>query len=94
MPTTDEMTRDERRKYLKRMKTRYVVADRAERSRLLTEMEQVTDLQRKSLIRLLNAVSARHARNAADLAHAAMGWKWSMWCSKSGKVWTLCVQSD
>ena len=57
MPTTDEMTRDERRKYLKRMKARYVAADRAERSRLLTEMEQVTDLQRKSLIRLLNAVS-------------------------------------
>jgi hypothetical protein len=39
MPTTDEMTLDERRKYLKRVKSRYVAADRAERSRLLTEME-------------------------------------------------------
>src|SRR2546430_4060591 len=64
MPTTDEMTLDERRKYLKRMKLRYVAADRAERSRLLTEMEQVTDLQRKSLIRLLNAVSLERKKRS------------------------------
>jgi IS30 family transposase len=64
MPTTDEMTLDERRKYLKRMKSRYVAADRAERSRLLTEMEQVTDLQRKSLIRLLNAVSLERKKRS------------------------------
>jgi hypothetical protein len=64
MPTTDEMTLDERRKYLKRMKLRYMAADRAERSRLLTEMEQVTDLQRKSLIRLLNAVSLERKKRS------------------------------
>lgn len=64
MPTTDEMTLDERRKYLKRMKARYVAADRAERSRLLTEMEQVTELQRKSLIRLLNAVSLERKKRS------------------------------
>ena len=39
MPTTDEMTLDERRKYLRRMKLRYMAADRAERSRL-DEMKQ------------------------------------------------------
>jgi hypothetical protein len=57
MPTTDEMTLDERRKYLKRMKPRYGAADRLGRSRLLTEMEQVSGMHRKSLIRLLQAVS-------------------------------------
>ncbi len=64
MPTTDEMTLDERRKYLKRMKPRYVVADRAERSRLLTEIEQVTGLLRKSLTRLLNAVSLERKKRS------------------------------
>jgi hypothetical protein len=54
MPTTDEMTIQERRKYLKRMKPRYEVANRTERSRLLSEMEQVTAMHRKSLTRLLH----------------------------------------
>jgi hypothetical protein len=53
MPADDEMTIDERRKYLKRMATRYLGADRAGRSELLTEMEAVTGMHRKSLIRLL-----------------------------------------
>jgi hypothetical protein len=55
MPTEDEMTVTERRKYLKRMKPLYVKAERSEQSRMLTEMEQVTGLHRKSLIRLLHA---------------------------------------
>ena len=55
MPIEDRMTVDERRKYLARMKRRYDVADRGERSLLLIEMQQVTDLHLKSLIRLLNA---------------------------------------
>jgi hypothetical protein len=38
MPTEDEMNVSERRKYLKRMYTRYVAAKRAERGSLLTEM--------------------------------------------------------
>jgi hypothetical protein len=38
MPTEDEMTVSERRKYLKRMKGRYLAAKRKERSELLTEM--------------------------------------------------------
>ncbi|MCX7840273.1 MAG: integrase [Anaerolineae bacterium] len=54
MPTEEPMTINERRKYLKLMLPRYRVADRTERSRLLTEMQTVTTLERKSLIRLLN----------------------------------------
>ena len=57
MPTEDEMTLDERRKYLKRMKLRYMKAKREERSVLLSEMEQVTGMHRKSLTRLLHAQS-------------------------------------
>jgi hypothetical protein len=49
------MTIDERRKYLKLMLPRYRHADRAEQSRLLTEMQTITTLERKSLIRLLNS---------------------------------------
>ncbi len=57
MAADEEMTIDERRKYLKRQWTRYRVADRTEKSRLLTEMEAVTGLHRKSLVRLLNQPS-------------------------------------
>lgn len=54
MPGNDEaMTVGERRKYLKRMEGRYWLADRAGRGRLLDEMEAVTGLHRKSLLRLL-----------------------------------------
>ncbi len=62
MPNEDEMTVDERRKYLRRMQTRYLKADRQERSILLSEMEQVTDLHRKSLIRLLKSDLKRRLR--------------------------------
>src|ERR1700726_3010685 len=57
MPTEEQMTVNERQKYLKVMKPRYVAAGRAERGTLLTEMEQVTGLHRKHLIRLLHATS-------------------------------------
>ena len=53
----DEMTIDERRKYLTRMCPRYERANRAGRSELLSEMELVTGLHRKSLLRLLHAPS-------------------------------------
>lgn len=53
----EEMTIDERRKYLKKMQGRYRAADRVGRSALLTEMEAVTGLHRKSLTRLLHAPS-------------------------------------
>lgn len=57
MPAEDEMTVTERRKYLKKMKPLYARAERNEQSRMLTEMEQVTGLHRKSLLRLLHAPS-------------------------------------
>jgi hypothetical protein len=53
----EEMTIDERRKYVKLMATRYQQGTRKQRSQLLTEMEQVTTLHRKHLIRLLNGES-------------------------------------
>ena len=57
MPMSEEMTIDERRKYVKLMAPRYQKATRPERSQLLTEMEHVTKLHRKHLIRLLNGAS-------------------------------------
>ncbi len=62
MSTEDKMTIDERRKYLRRMQQRYLQADRKERGRLLDEMEAVTELHRKSLIRLLRSDLARRPR--------------------------------
>src|SRR6266576_5007860 len=57
MPTQNEMKIDERRKYVKLMEPRYRKAKRKERSQLLSEMEQVSKLHRKHLIRLLNGES-------------------------------------
>ena len=57
MPMSEEMTIDERRKYMKLMAPRYQKGTRTQRSHLLTEMEQVTKLHRKHLIRLLNGES-------------------------------------
>ena len=63
MTTEDQMTIDERLKYLRKMKTRYVKADRRERGRLLDEMQAFTGLHRKSLIRLLNSNLNRQPRS-------------------------------
>jgi len=63
MQDDTQMTLTERRKYLGRMCPRYVRAARAEQTRLLDEMEAVTGLHRKSLLRLLHAPSlARRLR--------------------------------
>ena len=62
MSTEDEMTIDERLKYLQRMKKRYRQANRREQGRLLDEMEAVTDLHRKSLVRLMNGSPKRKGR--------------------------------
>ena len=62
MPIEDKMTIDERRKYLRKMQKRYVQADREERARLLDEMEAVTDMHRKSLVRLMNQGLERKPR--------------------------------
>jgi len=62
MSITDRMTIDERRKYLRMMQKRYFQAGRKERGRLLDEMEAVTELHRKSLIRLIRSNLERRPR--------------------------------
>jgi hypothetical protein len=63
MSYEERMNIDERRKYLHKMRIRYwQVQSRKERSELLDEMEAVTELHRKSLIRLINGELARQPR--------------------------------
>lgn len=62
MKAEDQMTIDERRKYLRIKQKQYRKANRAERSRLLDEMAAVTGLHRKSLIRLMSGDLARRRR--------------------------------
>lgn len=57
-----DMTIDERRKYLRKVQKRYLPASRRERGQLLDEMEAITDLHRKSLIRLMNGDLERRPR--------------------------------
>ncbi len=54
MNPEEPMNINERRKYLHKMQRLYRQASRKERSRLLDEMQEVTGLHRKSLIRLMN----------------------------------------
>ena len=56
------MTIDERFKYLRLMRQRYVEADRKEKGVLLAEMESVTTLHRKTLIRHMNGGLERKRR--------------------------------
>jgi len=60
--TEEKMTIDERYKYLRKMEKRYRAANRSERGRLLDEMEQVTELHRKSLVRLMTGKLKRQPR--------------------------------
>ena len=55
MVARKEMSIDERRKYLGRMLKRYQAANRTEKGKLLDEMELVTQMHRKSIVRLLHA---------------------------------------
>lgn len=73
MPADERMTVDERRKYLKRMVLRYAPAARSERGSLLTEMEAVTGLHRKSLVRLLQAPSLERAPQRPRLRRRRYG---------------------
>lgn len=61
MPPNETMTVNERRKYVKVMALRYWGASHSECSVLLTEMELVTRLHRKSLSRLLGAPNLERA---------------------------------
>jgi hypothetical protein len=63
MTTEEKMPVDDRFKYLRRVKRRYVQADRKERGRLLDEMEAMTGLHRKSVTRLINGNLKRKPRH-------------------------------
>jgi hypothetical protein len=63
MMAVEEMTIDERRKYLRLMQPRYVKAGRSEKGQLLDEMEKVTGLERKTLIRLMKDSLERKRRS-------------------------------
>jgi len=63
MSETDPMTIDERRKYLHKMWERYRKGDRKEKGRLLDEMELVTQMHRKALIRVLTGRLSRKRRS-------------------------------
>lgn len=58
----EQMTIQERYKYLRMMQKRYQEAERKERGELLAEMEVITKMHRKSLIRLMNGVVVRKMR--------------------------------
>lgn len=62
MSNNEQMTIDERRKYLRMVKKRYVKADRKTKGQLLDEMEAITALDRKTLIRLMNGSLERKPR--------------------------------
>jgi len=62
MSEKDEMTIDERRKYLHKMWGLYRDAPKKEKSQMLDEMEHVTGLNRKSIIRILNGRLSRKKR--------------------------------
>jgi hypothetical protein len=62
MSDEDKMTIDERRKYLRMVKKRYHQTDKVNRGQLLDEMEAVTGLHRKSLIRLMASDMKRKLR--------------------------------
>jgi len=62
MSYAEKMTIDERRKYLRLMRPRYREAGRKEKGQLLDEMEAVTGLERKVLIRLLSGSLERKPR--------------------------------
>lgn len=62
MPNRGEMTIAERHKYLQIQRGRYLAASRKGRSELLNEMQEVTGLHRKTLIRLMNHAMVRRPR--------------------------------
>lgn len=63
MSEQEPMNIDERRKYIHKMWGRYRDAKKAEKGKLLNEIEHVTGMHRKAIIRLLNGQLSRKKRN-------------------------------
>ena len=94
MRADDAMTINERRKYLTKMQTRYRAADRRARSALLTEMEAVTGMHRKSLTRLMAQSTLKRVRTPDRSAAPSTARTCDGSCGSSGKVSTASVPSD
>jgi len=62
MSEQDNMTIDERRKYLHKMWGRYQGSTKEEKRHMLDDMEHVTGMHRKSIIRILNGRLSRKKR--------------------------------
>jgi len=62
MPAEPHMTVDARRTYLRRMQSSYLKATKRERGEMLSHMEVATELDRKTLVRLLQTDLERHPR--------------------------------
>jgi hypothetical protein len=60
MSNDEKMTINERRKYLRLVRPRYRKAGRYRKGQLLNEMETITGLDRKTLIRLMSGSPPRH----------------------------------
>ena len=91
MPSEDEMTKDERRKYLKKQQQRYREAARNERGHLWQEMEQVTGLHRKSLTRLMNASSLERTRRKTPRPRSYSQETEQVICEYGRAWWIMCV---
>ena len=62
MPSEEQMTIEERYKYLRQQQERYRGLDRTGRGKLLDELEAITGLHRKSLVRLMSSKPKRRPR--------------------------------
>ncbi len=62
MSIDDEMTINERWKYLRKMQKRYRKANHEGRGKLLDEMQNVTEMHRKALIRSMGSDLTRKSR--------------------------------
>ena len=89
MPNEERMTLNERRKYLGLIKKRYLKASKFERGRLLDEMQAITGLHRKSLIRLMSGSLERKPRHAVELTTCAQAYYCLSDFVKS--IWASCA---
>jgi hypothetical protein len=62
MSETEAMSVDERRKYIHKMWGRYRKGSKKEKGELLDEIEAVTRMHRKSVIRIMNGQLSRKKR--------------------------------
>jgi hypothetical protein len=61
-----QMSLEARREHLQRMRLTYRVAPRSEKSKLLDEMERVTQMHRKNLVRLLKGPSLERQKRRQE----------------------------